>query len=301
MPQQVSPAAPFFPCAHRAGGDDSHFAMRRILNAAVLPGGLALAVVLRAAVPFPQADSDLRADPAARYGALPNGLRYVVLPNHEPKQRASMRLLVLAGSFGETESQRGLAHFLEHMAFNGSTHYAAGALAEKLRRLGMGAGADSNASTSFDRTVYQLELPDTAAATLADGLRILADYAGGLLIEPALVEKERGVILGEKRTRDTVGYRTLVAQLGFIEAGTRVPDRLPLGLDSVCLQDTIDCRWLKRISGDVVMINPRRRHHDSPLKCMIQAKNFLPLRETADSSGLKPLGMTKIKGFRWRT
>src|ERR1039458_8728448 len=137
MPQQVSPAAPFFPCAHRAGGDDSHFAMRRILNAAVLPGGLALAVVLRAAVPFPQADSDLRADPAARYGALPNGLRYVVLPNHEPKQRASMRLLVLAGSFGETESQRGLAHFLEHMAFNGSTHYAAGALAAKLRRLGM--------------------------------------------------------------------------------------------------------------------------------------------------------------------
>jgi|CZKI01.1.fsa_nt_gi zinc protease len=207
--------------------------MRRILNAAVLPGGLALAVVLRAAVPFPQADSDLRADPAARYGALPNGLRYVVLPNHEPKQRASMRLLVLAGSFGETESQRGLAHFLEHMAFNGSTHYAAGALAEKLRRLGMGAGADSNASTSFDRTVYQLELPDTAAATLADGLRILADYAGGLLIEPALVEKERGVILGEKRTRDTVGYRTLVAQLEFIEAGTRVPERLPIGLDSV--------------------------------------------------------------------
>src|ERR1039457_3297829 len=198
MPQQVSPAAPFFPCAHRAGGDDSHFAMRRILNAAVLPGGLA---------------------PAARYGALPNGLRYVVLPNHEPKQRASMRLLVLAGSFGETESQRGLAHFLEHMAFNGSTHYAAGAPAEKLRRLGMGAGADSNASTSFDRTVYQLELPDTAAATLADGLRILADYAGGLLIEPALVEKERGGILGEKRTRDTVGYRTLVAQLEFIEAG----------------------------------------------------------------------------------
>src|ERR1022692_2008747 len=233
MPQQVSPAAPFFPCAHRAGGDDSHFAMRRILNAAVLPGGLALAVVLRAAVPFPQADSDLRADPAARYGALPNGLRYVVLPNHEPKQRASMRLLVLAGSFGETESQRGLAHFLEHMAFNGSTHYAAGALAEKLRRLGMGAGADSNASTSFDRTVYHLELPDTAAATLADGLRILADYAGGLLIEPALVEKERGVILGEKRTRDTVGYRTLVAQLEFIEAGTRVPERLPIGLDSV--------------------------------------------------------------------
>jgi len=207
--------------------------MRRILQAALLPAGLVIAVALRAAIPFPQAESDLRADPAARFGTLPNGLRYVVLPNHEPSQRVSMRLLVQAGSFGETESQRGLAHFLEHMAFDGSTHYPPGALTERLRRLGMGAGADSNASTSFDRTLYQLELPDTAAATVAEGLRILADCGGGLLIEPAMVDKERGVILGEKRARDTVGYRTLVSQLGFIEAGTRVPERLPIGLDSV--------------------------------------------------------------------
>ncbi|PYK29008.1 MAG: hypothetical protein DME59_00995 [Verrucomicrobia bacterium] len=76
------------------------------------------------ALPFLQGGSDLKPDPAARFGALANGLRYVVLPNHEPKGRVSMRLLVLAGSLQEKEGQRGLAHFLEHMAFNGSTHYA---------------------------------------------------------------------------------------------------------------------------------------------------------------------------------
>jgi zinc protease len=207
--------------------------MRRILQALALPVFLALAVALRAAIPFPQAESNLRADPAARYGTLPNGLRYVVMPNHEPKGRVSLRLLVLAGSFQENESQRGLAHFLEHMAFNGSTHYPPGTLVEKLQRLGMGFGADTNASTSFERTLYQLELPDTAPATLAEGLRILSDYGGGLLIEPAMINKERGIIMSEKRSRDSVGYRTLVSRLEFMEAGTRVPERLPIGLESV--------------------------------------------------------------------
>jgi zinc protease len=207
--------------------------MRRIPKIFLLPVSLVFAAALRAAIPFPQAESDLKADPAARFGTLPNGLRYVVLSNHEPKNRASLRLLVLAGSFEETESQRGLAHFLEHMAFNGSTHYAPGTLVEKLQRLGMGFGADTNASTSFDRTLYQLELPDTAPATLTEGLRILADYGGGLLIEPAMINKERGIILSEKRTRDSVGYRTLVSQLEFMEGGTLVPSRLPIGLQSV--------------------------------------------------------------------
>jgi zinc protease len=208
--------------------------MRRISKAVFLwVLTLALAASLRAALPFPQAESDLRADPAATFGTLPNGLRYVVMPNHEPKNRASLRLLVLAGSFEETESQRGLAHFLEHMAFNGSTHFAPGTLVERLQRLGMGFGADTNASTSFDRTLYQLELPDTAPATLAEGLQILADYGGGLLLEPSMINKERGIILSEKRTRDSVSYRTFVAQLDFLEAGTRVPERLPIGLQSV--------------------------------------------------------------------
>ncbi|HEY4988550.1 MAG TPA: insulinase family protein, partial [Opitutaceae bacterium] len=120
-----------------------------------------------------------------------------------------------------------------HMAFNGSTHYAPGTLVEKLQRLGMGFGADTNAATSFDHTIYQLELPDTAPATIAEGLQIFEDYGGGLLLQQDMVDKERGIILSEKRTRDSVGYRTMVSQFEFVDAGTRVPDRIPIGLQEV--------------------------------------------------------------------
>jgi zinc protease len=207
--------------------------MRRLSLPCVVFVLVALAAPVWAATPFAQDGSDLRPDPAIRFGTLSNGMRYAVMPNHEPKNRASLRLLVLSGSFQENENQRGLAHFLEHMAFNGSTHYPPGTLVEKLQRLGMGFGADTNASTSFDRTLYQLELPDNSPATLSEGLQILADYSGGLLIEPAMINKERGIILSEKRTRDSVAYRTFESQFGFVFAGTRLPDRLPIGLTPV--------------------------------------------------------------------
>ena len=105
--------------------------MRRALPLLVL--GL-LALTAAAAIPFPQAGSDLKPDPEARFGTLPNGLRYVVRPNKEPKARASLRLLIEAGALHETEDQRGLAHFLEHLAFNGSEHYAPGRRAPDRRR-----------------------------------------------------------------------------------------------------------------------------------------------------------------------
>ncbi len=195
---------------------------------------LALAVVfsglaLRAATPFPQEGSDLKPDPAAHFGTLPNGLRYVVLANHEPKGRAAFRLVVEAGSLYEKDDQQGLAHFLEHLAFNGSTHYAPGTLVEFFQRMGMSFGGDTNAFTSFDRTVYQLELPDTKEATLAEGLQVFADYAGGLLLKPESIEKERNIILSEKRTRDSVSYRTFVDQFKFVLDGTIIPNRMPIG------------------------------------------------------------------------
>jgi zinc protease len=207
--------------------------MRRPLLFSALCLLLALNLRAGAALRFPQAESDLHPDSAATFGTLPNGVRYVVMPNKEPKGRVSLRLLVLAGSFDETESQRGLAHFLEHMAFNGSTHYAPGTLVEKLQRLGMGFGADTNASTSFNRTLYELELPANDPKTIAEGLQILSDYSGGLLLQQAMVDKERGIILSEKRTRDSVSYRTFEAETNFMEAGTRVPERLPIGLTDI--------------------------------------------------------------------
>ena len=182
---------------------------------------------------FAHVTSDLKPDPAVRYGTLPNGLRYALLQNAEPKNRASLRLQVDAGSFYETEAQRGVAHFLEHMAFNGSTKFPPGSLIEVLQRLGMGFGNDTNAFTSFDRTVYMLELPKTDAATLDEGLRVFTDYAGGLLLRIEEIDKERGIIISEKRDRDTIGFRTLVANFEFSFPDTLLPKRLPIGLNSV--------------------------------------------------------------------
>jgi zinc protease len=188
---------------------------------------------LAAAPSFPQATSDLPADPAARFGQLPNGVRYVVYPNKEPQGRASLRLLVEAGSLHEHENQRGVAHFLEHMAFNGSTHYAPGTLVEFFQRMGMSFGGDTNASTNFDRTQYMLELAHTDGKTIAEGLQVLADDAGGLLLLDSEIDKERGIILSEKRTRDNVGFRTFIAQFEFMLGDTLLPKRIPIGLVEV--------------------------------------------------------------------
>jgi zinc protease len=191
---------------------------------------------LSAAIPFPQAVSDLSADPAARFGALPNGIRYVILPNREPKNRASLRLLVLSGSLEEKDNQRGLAHFLEHMAFNGSTHNPPGTLVEYFQRLGMSFGGDTNAYTDFDHTAFEIELPDVQGETVAKGLQVFADFAGGLLLPPNMIEKERPIILSEKRTRDSVEFREYVAYNEFELAGTLIPLRIPIGLQPVIEQ-----------------------------------------------------------------
>ncbi len=184
-------------------------------------------------LPFPHEGSDLKPDPAAHFGALPNGLRYVIRSNHEPKGRVSLRLLVLAGSLQETDEQRGLAHFLEHMAFNGSKNYPPGTLVNFFQRMGMSFGGDTNASTSFDRTIYQLELAHPDTETLTEGLRVLGDYAGGLLLSKEEIERERGVILSEKRAGDSVGFRIFLAEFEAMLGKTRLPSRVPIGDEKV--------------------------------------------------------------------
>jgi zinc protease len=194
---------------------------------------LALAPLLAFAADFAHEASDLTVDPAIRWGRLDNGLRYALLRNPEPRGRASLRLAVRVGSLYESENQRGLAHFLEHMAFNGSRHFPAESVVGFFQRLGMDFGGDTNASTGFDRTVYQLELPDTRPETLREGLTFFADVAGGLLLDPDSINRERGIILSEKRARDSVGLRTFMAELEFLVPDTRFPQRLPIGLEDV--------------------------------------------------------------------
>ena len=187
----------------------------------------------RAGATFPQEGSDLIPDPAARFGSLPNGLRYVVVPHPKSNDHVALRLLVDAGSRQESEPDRGLAHFLEHMAFNGSAHYPPGTLVKRLQRMGMSFGPDANADTDFNRTLYLLDLPSNDPAALAEGLQILGDYAGSLLIRPEMIEKERGIILSEMRARDSLRRRSSQARREFCLAGTLYPVRRPIGLAPV--------------------------------------------------------------------
>ena len=194
---------------------------------------LLLTPLLAGAADFAHETSDLPVDPAVTWGRLDNGLRYALLPNAEPRGRISVRLAIRVGSIYENDVQRGLAHFLEHMAFNGSRHFPAAHVVEFFQRLGMDFGGDTNASTGFDRTIYQLELPDNQPETLRESLTFLADVADGLRLDPKAIEKERGIILSEKRARDSVGLRTFLAELEFLVPDTRFPQRLPIGSEKV--------------------------------------------------------------------
>jgi zinc protease len=149
-----------------------------------------------------RATDTLPVDPALRTGTLSNGIRYYVRANHTPKDRAELRLVVNAGSILEDEDQRGLAHYLEHMAFNGLKHFPKHELIEFLENAGMRFGADLNAYTTFGETVYTITVPTNDPAVLSKGVQMLSDMAsGGITIDSNEVIAERGVIMGEWRSR----------------------------------------------------------------------------------------------------
>ena len=182
---------------------------------------------------WPHEGSDLRPDQAVTWGSLENGFRYALLPNAEPPGRITLRLWVGSGSLQEADDQQGLAHFLEHMAFNGTKHVAAGEMVEYFQRLGRSVGPDVNAHTSFEETVYKLDLPGNSPELLRDGLRLLRDYADRMLFEPEELDKERGIILNEMRLRDSVDYRTTKAAVAFAWPESRIPERGPIGTEEV--------------------------------------------------------------------
>jgi len=179
--------------------------------------------------PWAQAASDIPADPAVRFGTLPNGMRYALLRNATPPGQASLRLRIDAGSLMENDDQQGLAHFMEHMAFNGTTNIPENELLRILERLGLAFGADTNAATGFDQTFYQLELPRTNDETVDTALRIMREQVSEALMDADDIEAERGVIVGEERTRNTPALRSIKAQLALLAPGQRVSRRLPIG------------------------------------------------------------------------
>ncbi len=182
---------------------------------------------------WPHQSSDIPADPDATFGRLANGMRYIVLPNPEPPGRISLRLHIAAGSLMEAEDQRGIAHFLEHMVFNGTKNFTPDELIPRMQRLGVAFGAHVNAYTSFDETVYMLDLPETDAEMLELGFTVMRDFADGALLLEEEIDKERGVILAEKTSRDSVGYRLMEKQFKQLLPESLVTKRFPIGEEEV--------------------------------------------------------------------
>ncbi|MBU4315742.1 MAG: insulinase family protein [Proteobacteria bacterium] len=182
---------------------------------------------------WPHEQSDLAPDPQVLFGRLENGFRYVLLENRVPEHRVSAHLSIQAGSVYEEDHQQGMAHFLEHMAFSGSTHFAPGELVKYFQNIGMQFGHDANARTGFYDTVYDLLLPGGEATQLEEGLLILKDYAEGALLLPEQIERERKVVLAEMMTRDSASYRTFVSAIQFELPGMRITERMPIGKEEV--------------------------------------------------------------------
>tara|TARA_R110000744_G_scaffold125730_9_gene231684 strand:+ start:34989 stop:37835 length:2847 start_codon:yes stop_codon:yes gene_type:complete len=209
--------------------------LKVLLRLALLPvlAGLILASCQPADrasdVVWPQDASDLAADPAVRYGRLENGLRYAILANETPPNVASVRMVFNMGSLGEADDQRGVAHFIEHMAFNGSTNVAEGEMIPLLERHGLQFGPDTNAFTGFDTVGYQLDLPEADAESIDTALFIMRETASELVFDPEAIDRERGVILSEERFRNTAIRRWSTALQYFQLPGTLIPERDPIG------------------------------------------------------------------------
>jgi zinc protease len=183
---------------------------------------------------WPQEKSDIAPDPSAVFGTLENGMRYMILPNSEPPNRLSLRLHIAAGSLMEEEDQRGVAHFLEHMVFNGTKrHKDANTLIREMQTRGIAFGAHVNAYTSFDETVYMLDLPDLKPDTMDLTFSVLRDFADGALLSTEEIDAERGVILAEKASRDSVEYRMMQKQFQTMLPGSLIGERFPIGEEEV--------------------------------------------------------------------
>ena len=175
------------------------------------------------------------ADPEVVTGTLDNGLTYYIHENDEPENRTELRLAVNAGSILEDEDQLGLAHFVEHMAFNGTENFEKQALIDYLEGIGMRFGPHINAYTSFDETVYMLRVPMDDPEMLSTAFQILVDWAGGVLFDPEEVDKERGVVIEEWRGRRGGQARIQDQQFPVIFYGSHYAERLPIG-DTAVLQ-----------------------------------------------------------------
>lgn len=217
---------------------------------------------------WPHESSDIPVDERIHFGHLENGMRWAWADNPEPKERVYVRLHVDVGSLAEEDDELGMAHFLEHMAFNGSRNFPPGHLIVWFQQHGMSFGADTNAHTAFSETVYKLDLPKNDRKSIVEGLTVLRDFADGMTIAEEDVQGEKGVIDGEQRERDSAQMRVMMGLLDLGFAGTRIGERLPIGTKEVRDQFTAESvrafyeRWYRPelmtlvIVGDLGDLDP---------------------------------------------
>src|SRR5215210_4475831 len=217
--------------------------MPRILNSALLSLALAAPLTAQNAPAAPAAapialNTPLPVDPKVRIGTLPNGIRYYIRKNLKPEKRAELRLVVNAGSTLETDDQLGFAHFVEHTAFNGTTHFAKNDLVKYLQSIGVRFGADLNAYTGFDETVFILPVPTDTARIVEQAFTILEDWAHGQVFDSTEVVNERGVVREEWRLGKGAGDRMLKQWLPVAFKGSRYAVRLPIGTEQSIMSVT---------------------------------------------------------------
>lgn len=195
---------------------------------------LMLVAVFATALAQAQQMPKIPVDKAVRIGKLPNGLTYYIRHNNWPEHVANFYIAQRVGSINENDDQRGLAHFLEHMAFNGSEHFKDNNLIEYTRSLGVEFGSDLNAYTSIDQTVYRVcNVPTKRQASLDSCMLILKDWSNGLTLDPEEIDKERGVIHQEWQMRSTPGMRMMERDLPKYYPGSKYAYRMPIGLMSI--------------------------------------------------------------------
>ena len=212
--------------------------LRLVLAAAILGVAAPPAPVTGGQVTAPNAATaplaqTVPVDPRITVGTLPNGLRYYIRANRAPRNRAELRLVVSAGSVLEDDDQRGLAHMVEHMAFNGTTNFPGQRIVAFMQAIGMRFGAHVNAHTGFDETVYQLQIPTDNPAVIDRSLLVLDDWARNVTFDPVEIDKERGVVLEEWRLGLGADSRIRDAQLPLLLRGSRYAERLPIGTPDV--------------------------------------------------------------------
>ncbi len=184
------------------------------------PAAQAAPIPLQSPIPF---------DAAVKTGTLPNGLKYYVRRNSRPANRVLLRLAVKTGSLDENDDQQGLAHMLEHMAFNGSAHFKPGELISYFESTGARLGPHVNAYTGFEETVYMLDLPSDKPEVVDRGLDAMSDFAGGLTLDPKEIDKERGVVIEEWRGGLGADSRVRDKQIPVLYYHSRYAERLPIG------------------------------------------------------------------------